>query len=209
MAPTGLRRRFLKLIERERRRAEAGQPAEIVAKMNSLIDEEIIERSVCRLAGRRAASGSTSAASARFGPVFPGVSANIEVVSIVDRFLEHSRIYYFLNGGDEEVYLASADWMTRNLDKRVELMFPVEHAAHRAKVLHALRAMFRDTVKARWLGADGTYRRREPAPGEPAFRVQEQLHDEARRSATLALGRIGVVFQPEQREARGAIPTNR
>jgi polyphosphate kinase len=142
-------------------------------------------------------------------PGVPGISTNVEVVSIVDRFLEHSRIYYFLNGGEDEVYLASADWMTRNLDKRVELMFPVEHAAHKAKVLSALRAMFLDTTKARQLGADGTYRRRGPAPGEPAFRVQEHLHEEAQRSATLALGRIGVVFQPEQRKVRGATSTNK
>ena len=93
-------------------------------------------------------------------PGVPGVSDNIEVVSIVDRFLEHSRVYYFLNGGDEEVYLASADWMTRNLDKRIELMFPVEQRGHKATV-HRTRcdAMFRDNVKARWLGPDGVYRR--------------------------------------------------
>src|SRR6202008_2545756 len=100
---------------------------------------------------------------------------NIEVVSIVDRFLEHSRIYYFHNGGEEELYLASADWMTRNLDKRVELMFPVEHPDHRARVLHVLRAMFRDNVKSRWLDADGVYRRRKPPANEPEFRVQQHL----------------------------------
>ena len=88
-------------------------------------------------------------------PGVPALSENIEVVSVVDRFLEHSRIYSFLNGGDEEVYLASADWMTRNLDKRVELMFPLDRADHKAKVLYALRAMFRDNVKARQLNPDG------------------------------------------------------
>jgi polyphosphate kinase len=93
-------------------------------------------------------------------PGVPGVSDHIEVVSVVDRFLEHSRIYYFFNGGDEDVYLASADWMTRNLDKRAELMFPIEQPEHKVKVLDALRAMFRDTEKGRWLQADGTYRRR-------------------------------------------------
>ena len=133
-------------------------------------------------------------------PGVPGVSDNIEVVSIVDRFLEHSRIYYFLNGGDEEVYLASADWMTRNLDKRVELMFPVEQPEHKARVIDALRAMFRDTVKARWLGADGVYRRRPLAPGETPFRVQQHLQEEARRLASLARDRAGVTFRPEKRE---------
>jgi polyphosphate kinase len=118
----------------------------------------------------------------------------------VDRFLEHSRIYYFLNGGEEEVYLASADWMTRNLDKRIELMFPVEQADNRAKVLSTLRAMFRDNVKSRWLDADGVYRRRPRAPGETPFRVQEHLQEEARRLAALARDRAGVTFRPEERE---------
>ena len=131
-------------------------------------------------------------------PGVPDVSANIEVVSIVDRYLEHARIYYFLNGGDDEVYLASADWMTRNLDKRVELMFPVEHPEHKARVIYTLRAMFRDTVKSRWLDADGVYRRRPLAKGESPFRVQEHLQEEARRLASLARDRAGVTFRPEE-----------
>jgi polyphosphate kinase len=199
MAPTGLRQRFLKLIGREGRRARAGQRAEIVAKMNSLIDQEIIEALYAA-----ARSGVTIRLNVRgicaLRPGLPGLSENIEVVSVVDRFLEHARVYYFFNGGSEEVYLASADWMTRNLDKRLELMFPVEDAEQRAKVLHALRAMFRDNVKARCLDADGIYRRREPAAGEPPFRVQQHLQDEARRLSTLARGRSGVVFRPEERE---------
>jgi polyphosphate kinase len=197
MAPTHLRGRFLKLIERERRRAESGQRAEIMAKMNSLIDGEIIEELYAA-----AREGVKIQLNVRgICALRPGVDSNtnIEVVSIVDRFLEHSRIYYFLNGGEEEVYLASADWMTRNLDKRVELMFPVEESAHRAKVLYALRAMFRDNVKARWLGPDGVYRRRQPRPGEPLFRVQLHLQEESRRLANLARDQAGVMFRPEER----------
>jgi len=198
MAPTELRRRFLRLIDRERRRGQSGEQAEIVAKMNSLIDEEIIEALYAA-----AKAGVTIQLNIRgicaLRPGVPGLSETIEVVSVVDRFLEHSRIYYFLNGGEEEVYLASADWMTRNLDKRVELMFPVEDAAPRAKVLYTLRAMFRDNVKARWLGADGVYRRRERAADEPPFRVQQHLQDDARRSASLARERVGVVLRPEER----------
>ena len=91
--------------------------------------------------------------------------------------------------------------MTRNLDKRVELMFPIENAEHKAKVLHALRAMFRDTVKSRRLGADGVYRRRKAARGERPFRVQQELQDEARRAVSLS--RQGVVFQPEQSDRVG------
>jgi len=197
MAPTHLRPRFLKLIERERRRAEGGQPAEISAKMNSLIDEEII-------AALYAASqaGVVIKLNVRgmcaLRPGLPGISDTIEVVSIVDRFLEHSRVYYFLNGGDEQVFLSSADWMNRNLDKRVELMFPVDDPGHKNSVLYALRAMFRDNVKARCLRPDGTYERKTQAPGEQPFRVQQHLQDEARRRTTLARDRKGVTFSPEE-----------
>jgi polyphosphate kinase len=125
------------------------------------------------------------------------------VISIVDRFLEHSRVYYFLNGGEEQVYLASADWMTRNLDKRVELMFPVEDAAHKATVTYALRAMFRDNVKARCLRPDGTYERKPRAANEQPFRVQQHLQEEARRRSSLARERAGVTFRPERAENAG------
>jgi polyphosphate kinase len=195
MAPTGLRARFLKLINRERRRAEAGQPAEIVAKMNALIDKQMIEAFyAASTAGVRIRLNVRGICALR--PGVPGVSDNIEVYSIVDRFLEHSRIYYFLNGGDEEVYLASADMMTRNLDRRVELMFPIEDKNHKALVLHTLRSMFRDTVKCRQLTADGTYVPVTPAPGEEPFRVQYVLMEEAQRRAAQAREREGITFTP-------------
>jgi polyphosphate kinase len=96
--------------------------------------------------------------------------------------------------------------MTRNLDKRVELMFPVEDAAQRARVLHVLRSMFKDNVKARWLDADGVYRKRAPVPGEPPFRVQQHLQEEAiRLSARLREG-SGVRFQPESKGVRARGP---
>ena len=199
MAPTQLRPRFLKLIERERRRAEAGQPAEIVAKMNSLVDEDIVEALYkASQAGVEIRLNVRGICTLR--PGVPDVSETIEVVSIVDRFLEHSRVYYFRNGGDEQIYLASADWMSRNLDKRVELMFPVENPAHKATVLYALRAMFRDNVRARLLHADGTYERKPRAADEQPFRVQHHLQEEARRRSTLARERAGVTFTPEQAE---------
>jgi polyphosphate kinase len=200
MAPTELRRRFLKLIDRERHRAASGQRAAIMAKMNSLIDQEIIDALyAASAAGVEIRLNVRGICALR--PGVPTLSDNIDVVSIVDRFLEHSRIYYFLNGGDEEIYLASADWMSRNLDKRVELMFPVELAEHRAKVLSVLQSMFKDNVKARRLGADGVYRRREPAPGEPAFRVQQHLQEEAIRLSSRH--RVGVRFEPESKHAAG------
>jgi polyphosphate kinase len=108
----------------------------------------------------------------------------------------------FLNRGSEELYLASADWMTRNLDRRIELMFPVEDPAHRARVLYVLRAMFRDNVKARWLDPDGVYRKRPAAPNEPPFRAQQHLQDEARRLARVVQGRAGVALIPEERAPR-------
>jgi polyphosphate kinase len=198
MAPTALRRRFLRLIDRERRRAESGQPSEIVAKMNSLVDGEIIDALYAA-----SQAGVTVRLNVRgicaLRPGLPSISANIEVVSIVDRYLEHARIYYFSNGGEEEVYLASADWMTRNLDKRVELMFPIEQIDQKARVIYTLRSMFRDTVKSRWLGSDGVYRRRPLAHGEAPFRVQEHLQEEARRLASLARDRAGIAFRPEER----------
>lgn len=195
MAPTGLRDRFIKLIDRERRRAEQGQPAEIVAKMNSLIDDEVIEALLrASQAGVRISLCVRGICAVR--PGVPGKSDNIQVVSIVDRFLEHSRIYLFHNGGEEQLFLSSADWMTRNLDKRIELMFPIDDDGHKARVAGALRAMFRDNVKARWLGPDGVYTRR-PRGNEPACRVQQSLHEDAQRAVAIARGRAGVSFAPE------------
>jgi polyphosphate kinase len=196
MAPTDLRRRFVRMIERERRRAEAGQPAEIVAKMNSLIDEEII-----RALYKASESGVRIRLNVRgICALRPGIkvlSSNIEVISIVDRFLEHARAYYFLNGGDEQVYLSSADWMTRNLDRRVELMFPVEDPANKARVLHVLRSMFRDNVKARRLRPDGTYVLLTPGAEQP-FRVQRVLQEEARERTRQARERAGVTLVAEE-----------
>ena len=197
MAPTGLRRRLLRLIDRERRRAESGQPAEIVAKMNSLLDPEIIEGLyAASKAGVRIQLNVRGICALR--PGVRDLSDHIEVVSIIDRFLEHSRIFFFLNGGEEEVFLSSADWMTRNLDKRVELMFPVDDSGLKARVLASLRAMFRENVKARRLTPDGTYTRRRPPKGDASFRVQQYLQEESRRLASIARDRVGISFRAQQ-----------
>jgi polyphosphate kinase len=178
MAPTQLRGRVIKLIERETRRAEAGQPAEIRAKMNSLVDVRTIRALYsASQAGVRIRLNVRGICTLR--PGVPGVSENIEVVSIVGRFLEHSRIFHFANAGDDEVYLSSADWMTRNLDHRVELMFPVEASDCRRKVLAALDAMFRDDVKARHLASDGTYQVPPRLFGAEPFEAQRVLHEQA------------------------------
>ena len=195
MAPTQLRARFLKLIERERQRAEAGQAAEIRAKVNSLVDEEII-----RALYESAKAGVKVRLNVRgtccLRPGLKGVSETIEVVSVVDRFLEHARVFYFRNGGDEEVYLASADWMTRNLDKRIELLFPVESPEARQRVVLALDAAFQDNVKGRRLQADGTYKRRRPGKGEEPFRMQLHLYREAQRALQRARAASGVALEP-------------
>lgn len=199
MAPTELRQRLLRLINGERRRAEGGQPSGIMAKMNSLIDRDIIEALyAASRAGVRVQLNVRGICALR--PDVPGTSSRIEVVSIVDRFLEHSRVFYFHRGGDEDVYLSSADWMTRNLDKRIELMFPVTDARGKEKVLYALRAAFQDNTKARYLGADGMYRRRAQAPGEAPFRAQLHLYEQAVRESALTRDRAAIRFQPEERE---------
>ncbi|MCR5690727.1 MAG: RNA degradosome polyphosphate kinase, partial [Eubacterium sp.] len=156
LAPLWLRDKFVSLIDREIHHAKKGRPAKIVAKMNSLCDKEIIEklyeasdagvqihlivRGICCLLAQ-----------------VPGLSENIHVRSIVGTFLEHSRIFYFSNNGSEEVYMGSADWMPRNLDKRVEILFPVEDPVLREEVKHILKIQLSDTKKSHLLQADGTY----------------------------------------------------
>jgi polyphosphate kinase len=195
MAPTLLRERVLRLIDRERERAEAGQPAEIRAKMNSLVDEDII-RGLYAAAGSGVKIRLNVRGICCLRPGVRGASDAIEVVSIVDRFLEHSRIFHFRNGGDEEVYLSSADWMPRNLDRRIELLFPVESAEEKQKVLRALDAAFQDNVKARVLQKDGRYRRLRARRGEEAYRSQIELHRAARRAADRARAATSVALEP-------------
>jgi polyphosphate kinase len=195
MAPTQLRDRFLRLIERERRRAAEGQAAEITAKMNALVDEDIIRALYdASRAGVRIRLNVRGICCLR--PGVKGLSETIEVVSIVDRFLEHARIFRFRNGGDEEIYLASADWMPRNLDRRIELLFPLEAPEARAKVLAALEALFSDNVKARRLQADGTYKRRRPAKGEEPFRAQIHVYREVQRALERTRGAVSVTLEP-------------
>jgi polyphosphate kinase len=183
MSPTGLRRRLLHLIEREIDRSSRRARGRIIAKMNSLQDREVIDalyaasqagvkvdlivRGICCLK-----------------PKLKGLSDNIRVISIVGRFLEHARIFYFQNGGQEEVYLSSADWMPRNLDHRIELMFPVEDAEHRRYVRGVLDLQLRDNVRARELGADGAYRRAKR--GKEALDSQLAISDLTRRTVERA-----------------------
>jgi polyphosphate kinase len=166
VAPRGMRERFLGMIRRELDHHVAGRPARIMAKMNALVDPELIValyqasqagvpidlivRGICCLR-----------------PGLTGISETIRVTSIVGRFLEHSRAYYFLNGGEEEVYIGSADWMPRNLDRRIEAVSPVNDPAHRQTLREVLLLMWQDNRQAWELESDGSYRQRHPAPGEP------------------------------------------
>jgi polyphosphate kinase len=157
-APIGLRKKLLSLIENERQNALAGKRAIIMAKMNSLVDRELISA----LYGASAAGVEIKlivrgVCCLRCG--VKGISENITVISIVGRFLEHSRINYFYNDGREDVYLSSADWMPRNLDGRVELLFPVEDNDIKAKIIDILEIELADTLKARVLEQSGKYKK--------------------------------------------------
>ncbi|MGV3724396.1 MAG: polyphosphate kinase 1 [Actinomycetota bacterium] len=165
VAPLGLRERVLELIEREREFARAGQEGRIVVQMNSVVDPEVIQalyrasqagvkidlivRGICCLRAK-----------------LPGVSDNIRVISIVGRFLEHPRLLYVRNGGEEEVYLSSGDWMPRNLSRRVETMFPIEDPGLKRWLLDEVVAIkLQDTANAWELQADGSYQRLTPRKG--------------------------------------------
>ncbi|MBQ1901718.1 MAG: RNA degradosome polyphosphate kinase [Lachnospiraceae bacterium] len=156
VAPIWMRKKFYALIDREITHAKNGQDAQIIAKMNSLCDKGIISKLYeASAAGVQIQLIVRGICCLKVG--IPGVSDNIQVSSIVGNFLEHSRMFYFYNGGAEEVYMGSADWMPRNLDKRVEIIFPVEDARCIAKAKHILDIQLQDNLKAYYLKKDGSY----------------------------------------------------
>jgi polyphosphate kinase len=174
-APFDLHARLVQLIEREIGHARKGLPAKIIARMNSLVEPALIEalykasqegvkielivRGICCLR-----------------PGLKGVSENITVRSIVDRFLEHSRIYYFENARQSEVFAGSADWMPRNLFRRIEVVFPIEDGNLRERVIGEILAVtLADNVKARFLRSDGTYHRATPGRSEKKRRSQAEF----------------------------------
>ncbi len=174
VAPKGMRERFLEMIRREVSHQGTGRPARIIAKMNGLVDPEIIAalyeasqagvpidllvRGICCLR-----------------PGLPGLSETIRVLSIVGRFLEHSRALYFLNGGAEEVYIGSADWMPRNLDRRIEAVAPIEDPAHRQALRDLLLLMWQDNRQAWELRSDGSYVQRHPPSAEAEMATHRVL----------------------------------
>src|SRR5215472_14821118 len=172
-SPFGMHEMVLEKLAREAEHARAGRPARVIAKMNALVDQaatealyrasragvkiELIIRGVCALR-----------------PGLPGVSENITVRSIVGRFLEHSRVFYFENGGESELYLSSADWMERNFFRRVEVAFPVKRRSHRERILRDLDIYLGDNVQAWSLAPDGLYTRRDRGD-QPAVSSQNKL----------------------------------
>lgn len=187
VAPMNLRERIIELIAREAEHARAGRPARVVAKLNSLVDADVIGalydasqvgvevdlivRGICGLR-----------------PGIPGVSERVRVISVVDRFLEHSRIISVDNGGAPEVYLSSADWMPRNFDRRVEVLFPILLPQLAAWVRDTVLAtLLADNVKARVMRADGTYARRALAEGEAPIRSQARFMEAAKARARMSI----------------------
>ena len=181
VAPLWLKDRFIYLIGREEMHAKAGREARIIAKMNSLCDPDIIEALYrASAAGVKIDLIIRGICSLKTG--IPGISENITVRSIVGFFLEHSRIFYFLNGGNEEFYLGSADWMPRNLDRRVEIVFPVEREELRADLRHFLSLELSDTIKAHVLTPEGNYEKADRR-GKKAINSQKELCKEALENA--------------------------
>ena len=188
VAPFSLHEKVVALIDREAEKARAGQPASIVAKMNSLVDPTTI-----RALYRASAAGVPIRLAIRgiccLRPGVQGVSENISVSSVVGRFLEHSRAFSFGVGEEEEIYIASADWMPRNFFRRVEIMVPIMDEKAKEKVRQEVfEPIGRDNCRARDLGTDGAYRRRTPASGEASCDAQQTLIDRLARRGLRAVG---------------------
>jgi len=209
VAPRNMRQRFTEMVDREADLARAGKPARIIAKMNSLVDAEIIRhlyeasqagvnidlivRGICCLR-----------------PGMPGISDRIRVVSIVGRFLEHSRIFYFGNDGNEEMYFGSADWMPRNFDRRVEVVTPIENRLLHHRVCSLLETCLADNRQAWDLHPDGTYVQRKPGT-DPVMSTHERLLVNSWGLQTLPPGRENGAQGPRAEQpfsSQSAAPTS-
>jgi polyphosphate kinase len=196
-APIGLRERLLEMIHSETQRQKESGRASITAKLNSLVDPTIIdalyEASQAGVPVRLNIRGTCC-----LRPGVEGLSENITVVGVVDRFLEHARIFHFHHGGDERVFISSADWMPRNLDRRVELLVPVDNSRARERLLSILEIYFRDTVKGRRLLSDGTYVPVTAANGDQPFRSQQQLCELTSKAVKQARQSRPTAFEPHR-----------
>lgn len=204
VAPIWMKKRFLEMIARETQNAKEGKPARIIAKCNSLCDRKIIlalyEASCAGVQIDLIVRGICCLVAGK-----PGVSENIRVRSIVGTFLEHARIFYFYNDGNEEVYMGSADWMPRNLDRRVEIVFPVDAPDLKEKAKHILDVQLRDTLKAHCLLEDGTYRKVDRR-GKEAVEAQKTFCEEAIAAANESKEKVrkkrtfDPLFSPQEAE---------
>lgn len=204
VAPIWMKKRFLEMIARETQNAKEGKPAKIIAKCNSLCDRKIIlalyEASCAGVQIDLIVRGICCLVAGK-----PGVSENVRVRSIVGTFLEHARIFYFYNDGNEEVYMGSADWMPRNLDRRVEIVFPVEAPDLKEKAKHILDVQLRDTLKAHCLLEDGTYRKVDRR-GKEAVEAQKTFCEEAIAAANESKEKVrkkrtfDPLFSPQEAE---------
>jgi polyphosphate kinase len=194
-APTAMKPALLDLIASEAERARQGLPARIVGKVNSLQDPDIIhalyQASQAGVEIRLNVRGICC-----LKPGDPKYSKNIQVISVIDRFLEHARIFHFHQGGDGEVYISSADWMTRNLEKRVELMIPISQPALKRRLLRILESFFQDNTQASRLLPDGSSERIVRARGQKAVRVQDQFYQQARKIAKAREHERAMTFEP-------------
>jgi polyphosphate kinase len=184
VAPANMKRRFLEMIAREAGHAQAGRPAGIIAKMNQLEDSEVC-RALCQASEAGVSIDLVVRGFCVLKPGIPGLTSNVRVVSIIGRFLEHSRIFYFRNGAERDVegefYIGSADWMHRNLDARVEAVTPVEMPALRRELWTILQIHLTDLRSAWDMQTDGTYVQRRPCGRATEAGSHAQLMDRARR----------------------------
>jgi polyphosphate kinase len=193
-APIGMREKLLEMINVETERARNGDKGRIIAKLNSLADPQMISALYeASKAGVEIDLNVRGICCLR--PGVPGLSENIRVTSIIDRFLEHARILYFHHGGDERVFISSADWMPRNLDRRAELLIPILDDSCKRRVINILRTCLRDNTKARVLTADGSYTPPITSPVKP-HRSQLEFQSRAKEAAENAFERNRTTFVP-------------
>ncbi|MDZ4684050.1 MAG: polyphosphate kinase 1 [Planctomycetaceae bacterium] len=200
-APIGLRERLLEMIEAEINYRHLGRKAQIILKLNSLVDPAMIESLyLASQAGVKIRLNIRGICCLR--PGVPGLSENITVTSVIDRFLEHSRILYFHHGGDERLFISSADWMPRNLDRRVELLVPVEQPAAKVRLLTILKLHLQDSVKARRLLPDGSYAKVEPGRTREPLHSQAELYRRAKAARDDAERQPVEVFEPHRAQGQ-------
>jgi polyphosphate kinase len=187
VAPNRMQGFMIEKIDQEIAHQKAGRGGRVIAKLNGLLEPAVVQ-ALYRASQAAVRIDLICRGICSLRPGIAGVSDHVRVISIVDRFLEHSRVFYFGNGGDPQVYIGSADWMDRNLSRRVEVVFPIEQLDLKQRLIsEVLATSLADNVKARELLADGSYGRVMPQPGQPRVRSQEKFLELAARGAAQRL----------------------